>query len=58
VFLLVEVPLARALPLGVLLAEEEMVSAVSGLLEKKGMTLLESEILGRRRRYYSLALCL
>jgi len=47
VFLLAEVPLAGALPLGVLLvAEEEMVSAVSGLLEKKGMTLFESEILG------------
>jgi len=50
VFLLAEVPLAGALPLGVLLvAEEEMVSALSGLLEKKGMTLLESEILGEEK---------
>jgi len=47
VFLLAEVPLAGALPLGVLLvAEEVMVFAVFGLLEKKGMTLLELEILG------------
>jgi len=28
-------------------AEEEMASAVSGLLERKGMILLESEILGK-----------
>jgi hypothetical protein len=50
VFLLAEVPLAGALPLGVLLvAEEEMVSAVSGLLEKKGMILLESETLGEEK---------
>jgi len=50
VFLLAEVPLAGALPLGVLLiAEEKMVSAVSGLLEKKEMTLLESEILGEEK---------
>ena len=50
VFLLAEVALAGALPLGVLLvAEEETVSTVSGLLEKKGMTLLESEILGEEK---------
>jgi len=47
VFLLAEVPVAGALPLGVLLvAEEEMVSTVSGLLEKKGMILQGSETLG------------
>jgi len=46
-FLLAEVLLARVLPLGVLLVtEEEMVPAVSGLLEKKGMILLGSETLG------------
>jgi len=46
-FLLAEVLLARVLLFGVLLvAEEEMVLAVSGLLEKKGMILLGSETLG------------
>ena len=46
-FLLVEVLLAGVLLFGVLLvAEEEMVLAVSGLLEKKGMILLGSETLG------------
>jgi len=49
-FLLAEVPLAGVLPLGVLpVAEEEMAFAVSGLLEKKGMILLESEILGEEK---------
>ena len=44
--LLAEVLLAGTLPLEALLvAEEEKVSAVSGLLEKKGMILLGSEIL-------------
>jgi len=44
------VPLAGALPLGVLLVtEEEMESAVSGFLEKKGMILLGSEILGEEK---------
>jgi len=47
VCLLAEVPLARVLLSGVLLvAEDEMVLAVSGLLEKKGMILLGSETLG------------
>jgi len=42
--------LAGALPLGVLLVtEEEMESAVSGFLEKRGMILLESEILGEEK---------
>ena len=42
--------MAGALPLGVLLvAEEETVSVVSGLLEKKGMILLGSEILGEEK---------
>jgi len=46
VFLLVKVLLAGILSLGVLpVAEEEMASAVSGLLEKKGMILPGSEIL-------------
>jgi len=46
-FLLAEVLLARVLPFGVLLvAEEEVVFVVSGLLEKKGMILLGSETLG------------
>jgi len=46
-FLLAEVPLAGVLPLGVLpAAVGEMASAVSGLLEKKGMILPGSEILG------------
>jgi len=46
-FLLAEVLLAGVLPFGVLLvAEEEMVLVVSGLLEKKGMILLGSETLG------------
>jgi len=46
-FLLAEVLLAGVLLFGVLLvAEEEMVLAVSGLLEKKGMILLGSETLG------------
>jgi len=50
VFLLVEVPLAGALPLGVLLVtEEEMESAESGFLEKKGMILLGLEILGEEK---------
>ena len=48
--LLAEVLLAGTLPLEALLvAEEEKVSAVSGLLEKKGMILLESEILGEEK---------
>ena len=46
-FLLAEVPLAGVLPLGVLpMAEGE---TTSGLLEKKGMILLESEILGEEK---------
>jgi len=46
-FLLVEVHLAGVLLPGVLLvAEEKMVSVVSGLLETKGMILLGSETLG------------
>ena len=46
-FRLAEVLLAGVLPFGVLLvAEEEMVLVVSGLLEKKGMILLGSETLG------------
>jgi len=50
VFLLAEVPLAGALPLGVLLVnEEEMESAVSGFLEKKEMILLGLEILGEEK---------
>jgi len=50
VFLLAEVPLAGALPLGVLLVtEEEMESAVSEFLEEKGMILLGSEILGEEK---------
>jgi len=63
-FLLVEVFLAEVLLAGVLLfgfllvVEEETVLVVSGLLEEKGMILLGSEILGRRRRCCSLALCL
>jgi len=49
-FLLAEVLFAGVLPLGVLpVAEEEVASAVSGLLEKKGMILPESEILGEER---------
>ena len=45
-FLLAEVPLAGALPLGALLmAKGEMESVVSGFLEKRGTILLESEIL-------------
>jgi len=48
-FLLAEVPLVGVLSLGVpLVAEEEMVPAVSGLLEKKGMILLGSETLGEK----------
>jgi len=44
--LLAEAPLAEALLFGVILmAEEEMVFVVSGLLEKKGMILLGSETL-------------
>ena len=47
IFLLAEVLLAGTLPLEVLLvAEEEKEFAVFGLLEKKGMILLGSEILG------------
>jgi len=50
VFLLAEVPLAGALPLGVLLVtEEEMESAVSRFLEKRGMILLGLEILGEEK---------
>jgi len=50
VFLLAELPLAGALPLGVLLVnEEEMESAVSGFLEKKEMILLGLEILGEEK---------
>jgi len=46
-FVLAEVLLAGILLFGVfLVAGEEMVHAVSGLLEKKGMTLLGSETLG------------
>jgi len=46
-FLLAEVLLAGILPFGVLLvAEEEMVLLVSGLLETKEMILLGSETLG------------
>ena len=49
-FHLAEVPLAGVLPLGVLfVAEEEMVPAVFGLLEKKGMILLGSETLGEEK---------
>ena len=49
-FPLAEVPLAGALLFGVLLvAEKEMASAVSGLLEKKGMILPGSEILGEEK---------
>jgi len=45
-FLLAEVPLAGALPLGALLvAEGDMESVVSGFLEKRGTILLELEIL-------------
>jgi len=50
VFLLAEVPLAGALPLGVLLVtEEEMESTVSGFLEKRGMILLGLETLGEEK---------
>jgi len=50
VFLLAEVPLAGALPLGVLLViEGEMEFAESGFLEKKGMILLGLEILGEEK---------
>jgi hypothetical protein len=50
VFPLAKVPLAGALLFGVLLvAEKEMASAVSGLLEKKGMILPGSEILGEEK---------
>ena len=50
VFLLTEVPLAGALPLGVLLVtEEEMESAVFGFLEKREMILLGLEILGEEK---------
>jgi len=46
-FLLAKVLLVGVLLFGVLLvAKEEMVLAVSGLLEKKGMILLGSETLG------------
>jgi len=46
-FLLAEVLLPGVLPFGVLLvAKEEMVLVVSGLLEKKGMILLGSDTLG------------
>jgi len=45
-YLLAEVPLAGVLLHKVLLVAEEKVSAVSKLLEKKGMILLGSEILG------------
>jgi len=56
-FLLHEVLLAEGLLAGALLVVEgEMVLVVSGLLEKKGMILLGSETLGRRRRCCSLAL--
>jgi len=44
--LLAEVPLAGVLLREVLLVAEEKVSAVSELLEKKGMILLGSKILG------------
>ena len=48
--LLAEVPLAGVLPLGVRpVAEGETASAVSGLLEKKGMILSGSEILGEEK---------
>jgi len=51
-FLLAEVLLARVLPFGVLLvAEEEMVLVVYGLLEKKGMILLGSETLGEEEAF-------
>jgi len=43
--LLAEVPLARVLLCEVFLVAEEKVSTVSGLLEKKGMIPLGSEIL-------------
>jgi len=50
VFLLAQVPQAGALSLGVLLVtEEEMESAESGFLEKKGMILLGLEILGEEK---------
>jgi len=50
VFLLAEVPLAGAIPLGILLViEGEMESVESGFLEKKGMTLLGLEILGEEK---------
>jgi hypothetical protein len=50
IFLLAEVLLAGVLLLGVLpVVEEEMASAVSGLLEKKGMILPGSEILGEEK---------
>jgi len=49
-FLLAEVPLAGALPLGVLLlTEEEMEYAVSGFLEKRRMMLLGLETLGEEK---------
>jgi len=54
-FLLAEVLLAEVLLAGVLLfgfllvVEEETVLVVSGLLEEKGMILLESEILGEEK---------
>jgi len=57
--LLVGALLVGVLPFEVLLAaEEKMVLAVSVFLEKREKTLLELEILGRRRCCYSLALCL
>jgi len=57
--LLVEALPVGVLPLEVLLAVEgEMVLVVSVFLEKREKILPELEIRGRRRRCYSLALCL
>jgi len=50
IFLLAKVPLAGALPLGVLLVtEEEMESARFGFLEKREMILLGLETLGEEK---------